>query len=75
MLEFDIDKAESIIKEAIEAGLDPMDAANAQTEGIRVIGDKFSSGDLFLPDLVCASEVLKKAFPIINEAIKAEGKI
>jgi len=74
VLEFDIDNAESIAKEAIEAGLDPIDAANVLTEGIRVIGDRFGSGDLFLPDLVCASEVLKKAFPIINEAIEARGK-
>lgn len=74
VLEFNIDIAEETAREAIESGVDPMDAANALTEGIQIIGDKFGSGELFLPDLVCASEVLKKAFPVINEEIEKRGK-
>jgi len=74
VLEFNIDIAEETAREAIESGIEPIDAANALTEGIQIIGDKFGSGELFLPDLVCASEVLKKAFPIINEEIEKSGK-
>ena len=74
VLEFDIDNAESIAKQTIDSGINPIDAANALTEGIKIIGDKFGSGELFLPDLVCASEVLKKAFPIINKVIEKSGK-
>jgi len=74
VLEFDIDNAEKIAKAAIDAGVDPLEAAKALTESIREIGDKFGAGELFLPDLVCASEVLKKAFPIINSAIEKKGK-
>ena len=71
--DFDIDNAEAVAKEAIESGTDPMAAAAALTDAIRQVGDAFGKGDLFLPDLVCASEVLKKAFPIINEAIEKMG--
>lgn len=74
VLEFNIDIAEETAKEAIESGVDPIKAANALTEGIQIIGDKFGSGELFLPDLVCASEVLKKAFPVINKAIEEKGQ-
>lgn len=74
VLEFDINNAELIARQAIDTGVDPIEAANALTEGIRIIGDQFGKGELFLPDLVCASEVLKKAFPIINEAIEAKGQ-
>lgn len=74
VLDFDIDIAEETAKEAIESGVDPIEAANALTEGIQIIGDKFGSGELFLPDLVCASEVLKKAFPVINKAIEEKGQ-
>jgi corrinoid protein of di/trimethylamine methyltransferase len=74
VLEFDIDIAEATAKEAIEAGIDPIDAANALTKGIQIIGDKFGSGELFLPDLVCASEVLKKAFPAINAEFEKRGQ-
>ncbi len=73
VLNFDIDNAESLAKKAIESGIDPMIAANALTEAIRDVGDRFGKGELFLPDLVCASEVLKKAFPVINEAIEKKG--
>lgn len=59
---------------AIKNGVDPINATNILTEGIRIIGDKFGSGELYLPDLVCASEVLKKAFPIINNAINTGSK-
>ena len=74
VLEFDIDNAEAAAKKAIEAGIDPIEAANALTEGIQIVGDKFGSGELFLPDLVCASEVLKKAFPVINAEFERRGQ-
>jgi trimethylamine corrinoid protein len=73
VIEFDIDNAAGIAKEAIDNGTDPIAAAAALTDAIREVGDAFGNGELFLPDLVCASEVLKKAFPIINEAIDKKG--
>src|SRR5450830_355113 len=73
VMEFDIDNAASIAAEAIEKGTDPIAAAAALTDAIRQVGDAFGNGELFLPDLVCASEVLKKAFPVINEAIDKIG--
>jgi methylmalonyl-CoA mutase cobalamin-binding domain/chain len=73
VLNFDIDNAEAVAKAAITSGLDPVLAASALTDAIRDVGDGFGKGELYLPDLVCASEVLKKAFPIINEAIEAGG--
>ena len=74
VLDFDIDNAESVAREALDSGIDPIEAASALTESIQVIGDKFGKGELFLPDLVCASEVLKNAFPPINAAIEAKGE-
>ena len=73
VMEFDIDNAASIAAEAIENGTDPIAAAAVLTDAIRQVGDAFGNGELFLPDLVCASEVLKKAFPVINEAIDKIG--
>lgn len=74
VLDFDIENAEKTSQEAIDAGIDPIEAANALTEGIQIVGEKFGSGELFLPDLVCASEVLKKAFPTINVEIEKRGE-
>ena len=74
VLDFNIDIAEETAEKAIKEGIDPIKAANALTEGIQIVGDKFGSGQLFLPDLVCASEVLKKAFPVINSEIEKRGQ-
>lgn len=74
VMEFDIDNAEKVAKDAIAEGVDPLEAAKTLTDAIREIGDAFAKGDLFLPDLVCAAEVLKKAIPIITEEITKQGK-
>lgn len=67
VLDYEIEKAESVAKDAISKGLDPIKCAEALTEAIRQIGEGFKKGDLFLADLVGASEVVKKALPPIHE--------
>jgi len=74
VIEFDMDRAESTARKAMEQGLDPLMAAEALTEGIREVGDLFGKGELFLPDLVCASEVVKNALPVIISEIEKQGK-
>ncbi len=74
VIEFDTDNAEAIAQKAVEQNVDPLKAAEALTEGIREVGDKFGTGELFLPDLVCASEVVKLALPIITKEIERLGK-
>jgi trimethylamine corrinoid protein len=75
VFEFDMDNAEAVAHAVISSGVDPMEASKALTEAIRQIGDDFSKGDLFLPDLACASEVLKKALPIIIEEMEKKGSV
>lgn len=74
VVEFDIDNAEAIAKRAIEQGVNPLKAAQSLTEGIGLVGDRFGTGELFLPDLVCASEVVKNALPVITSEIEKQGK-
>jgi len=74
VMDFDIDNAEQAAREAISQKVDPLEAAKALTDAIREIGDGFAKGDYFLPDLVCAAEVLKKAIPVITEEIQKQGK-
>ncbi len=71
---FDIDSAQATAHRAIEQGADPLQCAEALTEGIREVGDRFGTGELFLPDLVCASEVVKNALPVIAREIENQGK-
>jgi trimethylamine corrinoid protein len=74
VIEFDIDNAAQKARRAIEAGIDPLKCAGALTDGIREVGDRFGTGELFLPDLVCASEVVKNALPVIIQEMEKIGK-
>lgn len=72
--EFDAEGGEKWAKKAVEKGVDPIEAADALTQGIRQIGEGFGKGEYFLPDLVMAGEAMKRALPPLEEAIKKAGK-
>ncbi len=73
ILDYDPDASEMWAKKAIEAGISPTDALAAMTEAIREVGDGFSSGELFLPDLVGAADAMTAATPVIEAEIKRTG--
>ena len=61
-------------KKVIELGIDPLEALDAMTVAIREIGDAFGRGELWLPDLVGASDAMQSAVPILEEEIKRRGE-
>jgi len=73
VLTYDTIHAESVVQNALEAGLMPLDLANSMTDAIRSIGDRFGKGELFLPELIGAAETVKKALPAVTDAIKRSG--
>jgi len=44
------------------------------TAGIKVVGDRFGSGEMFLPELVAAAESMRKALEIIEPKLR-ESKV
>jgi len=71
--EYDVEGAQNWTKKAIEAGIDPVDAADGITEVLKQIGDGFSRGDLFLPDLVGGAAAMQAVMPMIQEEIERRG--
>lgn len=72
--EYDVEKAVALAKQATAAGIDPLKAAEVLIEGVTEVGEAFGRGDLFLPELVGAGEVMQNAMPILEEEIKKRGK-
>jgi len=66
--------AEQVACKAIEQGVDPVRCAEVIANAMKIIGEKYSVGEAFLPDLIVASKVAKVALRPITEAIKQQGK-
>lgn len=82
VIDSDEELAEQLAKQALDEGMDPLEVINSgYVAGIKKVGDMFEYGELFLPELIQASEAVKKATEILNEAIaggeekKAKGKV
>jgi 5-methyltetrahydrofolate--homocysteine methyltransferase len=74
---------QDMIKELIEEALDenhtPMDVIDhALTPAIKEVGDEFSTGELFLPDLLLAANTMQEAMkvlaPLMEEGEQRTGK-
>jgi trimethylamine corrinoid protein len=60
IIESDEDKALEVLKEAESEGADLIELlSQGYSVGMREVGDKFGMGELFLPELIFASEVMK----------------
>lgn len=62
--------AEAFAKQALEAGLDPLACIdNGLTKGIQRVGELFSSGEYFLPELIMGADAMKSALEILEPAL------
>jgi corrinoid protein of di/trimethylamine methyltransferase len=62
--------AEQLAKQALEEGLDPLTCINeGLTKGIQRVGELFSNGEYFLPELIIGAEAMKKALAVLEPAM------
>ena len=72
----DQDSIKDIARESLDAGLDPLDSVeNGLSVGMKVIGDKFEKGDVFLPELLIAADTFNAAMEILKPAIEEQKKV
>jgi len=64
----------ALAKESIEAGIDPLEAINqGYVLGANKVGENFSCGAAFLPELVMAGEAMKAAVAVLEPEMKRRG--
>jgi trimethylamine corrinoid protein len=66
--------AADLAKQSIEAGVDPLDAiTKGYVAGVNEVGDSYSCGNVFLPELVMAGEAMKAAIAVLEPELKKKG--
>ncbi len=74
ILECDEEKAMKVLKDAEEQGISPIELlGDGFSAGIRELGERFSIGEVFLPELMACTEVMKKAAAIIEKQMDESG--
>ena len=68
----DLKESEAIefVENALEKGSDPAELLNDAKEGMGIVGQKFSSGEYFIPDLVFSGEILKSIVQLLEPKLK-----
>lgn len=74
VINYETELAKELAIKAIDEKVDLIECASALIKGIRKIGERYKNGELFLPSLIGASNVIQVAMPIITEEIKKQGK-
>lgn len=76
IIDGDPDLAAHLARKAVAQGINPLDALNQGfVPGVNYVGEQFSAGEMFLPDLVIAGEAMKAAVAVLEpELVKRGGQ-
>jgi 5-methyltetrahydrofolate--homocysteine methyltransferase len=74
IVNLDIKSVHSACQEALAANIPPVEAIEkGLSKGMRIVGQKFESGEFFLSELMMAGEVMKEGMKILEPHIKGGG--
>jgi len=82
IMNYDVEGAVEASEKVVKTGFDPLKAIEQGLgEGLRIIGEKFGAGEIFLPMLMMAAQGMKKSLAILEPALakgvsrKVMGKV
>ena len=68
------DNASALADKALKLGIAPLDAINKGfVPGLNYIGEQFSHGEVFLPDLVMSGQAMKAAMAVLEPEMQKRG--
>lgn len=66
ILDFDEDVAVTAAEKIIKEGVSPMDAIDAMGDALKVLGDKFQIMEVFLPEILLATDAFKAGLKVLE---------
>lgn len=74
IIDIDDAKAVDVANQAIAEGVDPVKVlTDGYSAGIREIGELFSRGEVFLPEMILAAEAMKAATAVLDTVILGDA--
>jgi len=70
LVSLDSEKVKETVNFALGSGIEPLKIVNSLADGMRMVGERYEAGDFFLPELMVAGEIMKKAMAIITPYLK-----
>lgn len=68
------DRTADFTKQALEAGIEPLEVLNqGLIPGMDVVGERFASGEYFIPNLTVAAVAMKRAMEILDPLLQESG--
>jgi len=75
VIDGDPDEATALAQQALDQKVDPLEAINrGYTPGMDVVGELYSTGEYFLPDLILGGEAMKAALAVLEPVLNAGGQ-
>jgi methanogenic corrinoid protein MtbC1 len=72
IVEGEPDETVEVTRQALEAGLEPMTIINeGLVPGMNTVGDRFQSGEYFLPHLIIAANGMQQAMGLLEPELRA----
>ncbi len=66
----------TLTAQALGAGIAPLQIVEqGLSSGMRIVGEKFSCGDYFIPNLIMAARGMKQAMELIEPELRARGQV
>lgn len=62
-----------LVQEALDAGIAPGEILQAMVESMSVVGDKFSSGEIFVPEMLIAAKAMSKGVEVLKPVLAGDG--
>jgi corrinoid protein of di/trimethylamine methyltransferase len=74
VIDGEAERAEELARQALSEGVEPLTAINqGLVPGMKTVGEQFSCGEVFVPDLMMAAEAMKKALAVLEPELRARG--
>ncbi|MEA4807342.1 corrinoid protein [Acetobacterium wieringae] len=62
-----------LVQEALDEGSSPAEILQAMVDSMGVVGDKFSSGEIFVPEMLIAAKAMSKGVEVLKPLMAGDG--